>query len=409
MALQLPPIINTRGASNQPLVNAVTQAITRNQDIARQDQLLEQARQVATARTANQRIIAQADSIRNSKGTFEQKRAQFIQLAIEQGNAGEDTNEFLNTLDQATTLDELNTGLTRFSLGRKDADQLIQEAELRLKAELTESPGIKPQSPVGKLQADVNSGLITAEQAAQKAASIPSVQQNLIAAGFEKGTPEFQAKLLELIERPIGTTVNVGDPETKKELEALKLKTKQIELASKSKKLKEFTQEQTKAAQFASMMEEAEANVKSAFDKGFDPTTAQEVALGAVPGGNIARSNLSQLNKQGQEAWVRAKLRKESGAVINENEMEEEIKTFFPVFGDKGPAIEQKRRARANALAALQSAAGGALDAVKEQAAANIAAKKAPVNTADTGFTIEQLQQMTPLQRAELKRQLENQ
>ena len=45
--------------------------------------------------------------------------------------------------------------------------------------------------------------------------------------------------------------------------------------------------------------------------------------------------------------WVRANLRKESGAVIGEDEMEQEIRTYFAQPGDSDQTIEQKRRLRA--------------------------------------------------------------
>lgn len=57
--------------------------------------------------------------------------------------------------------------------------------------------------------------------------------------------------------------------------------------------------------------------------------------------------------RQAQEDWVRAKLRKESGAVIGPKEMEDEIKTYFPQTGDSKATIQQKREARMRAEQAM--------------------------------------------------------
>jgi hypothetical protein len=64
--------------------------------------------------------------------------------------------------------------------------------------------------------------------------------------------------------------------------------------------------------------------------------------------------------RQAQEDWVRAKLRKESGAAIGKEEMEREIATYFPQVGE-GPEVRaQKRQARAVAVEAMRASAGKA-------------------------------------------------
>jgi hypothetical protein len=67
-----------------------------------------------------------------------------------------------------------------------------------------------------------------------------------------------------------------------------------------------------------------------------------------------------QQYRQAQEDWVRAKLRKESGAVIAEDEMQREIETYFPQLGDSEPVKRQKTRARATAVEAMNTASGKA-------------------------------------------------
>lgn len=67
-----------------------------------------------------------------------------------------------------------------------------------------------------------------------------------------------------------------------------------------------------------------------------------------------------QQYRQAQEDWVRAKLRKESGASIATDEMDREIETYFPMPGEGKEVIAQKRKARATANAAMRQSSGRA-------------------------------------------------
>lgn len=75
---------------------------------------------------------------------------------------------------------------------------------------------------------------------------------------------------------------------------------------------------------------------------------------------NLARSPERQKALQAQLDWVRAKLRKESGAAIGIDEMNNEILTYFPQIGDSPEAIEQKRLARQQAVQGMIESSGGA-------------------------------------------------
>jgi len=86
-------------------------------------------------------------------------------------------------------------------------------------------------------------------------------------------------------------------------------------------------------------------------------------AAGSVPlvGEQLKRSssNASQQQyQQAQDDWVRSKLRKESGAAIGKDEMESEIRTYFPMPGDGPEVIAQKRQAREVANRVMVQAAG---------------------------------------------------
>ncbi len=63
-------------------------------------------------------------------------------------------------------------------------------------------------------------------------------------------------------------------------------------------------------------------------------------------------------------AWIRAKLRKESGAAIGEDEARSEYETYFPLPNDKPDVIEQKRQLRKIAEDEMRLSAGKAASLV---------------------------------------------
>jgi hypothetical protein len=72
------------------------------------------------------------------------------------------------------------------------------------------------------------------------------------------------------------------------------------------------------------------------------------------------RSPEGQMAKQAADDWIRAKLREESGAVIGEDEMMAEYKTYFPMPGDSAQVVAQKAQARQRATDAMKRNAGPA-------------------------------------------------
>lgn len=96
-----------------------------------------------------------------------------------------------------------------------------------------------------------------------------------------------------------------------------------------------------------------------------EPNEATAIARGVpIVGAYAERSMMTpeqQKYKQAQMDWVRAKLRKESGAVIGAQEMIDEVITYFPQPGDTPEVIDQKRASRDVAIRALADAAGPAL------------------------------------------------
>lgn len=85
---------------------------------------------------------------------------------------------------------------------------------------------------------------------------------------------------------------------------------------------------------------------------GDNPTTSIGLTDTLVVGTRAEPYKLSvpeQKLLQAQRDWVRAKLRKESGAVIGAEEMADEIRTYFPQPGEGPEIVEQKRLSRKQA------------------------------------------------------------
>ena len=87
----------------------------------------------------------------------------------------------------------------------------------------------------------------------------------------------------------------------------------------------------------------------------------EAIAAGVPMIGNYFSSPEYQLARQAQENFVTANLRKESGAVISKEEMDKEIRKYFPQPGDFQQVIDQKRLAREAAINAMRRNAGRAL------------------------------------------------
>lgn len=82
-------------------------------------------------------------------------------------------------------------------------------------------------------------------------------------------------------------------------------------------------------------------------------------------GEGVVKENATPEQQQflnGANEWIRAKLRKESGAAIGKDEMRQEYETYFPVPGDTPEAIAQKRSLRLNATNSMKAASGGAYE-----------------------------------------------
>lgn len=100
-------------------------------------------------------------------------------------------------------------------------------------------------------------------------------------------------------------------------------------------------------------------NLQDRFGAALDDTPL----IGGIlaPLGRAATSTEGQQYQQAAMNWIRANLRKESGAAIGVKEANDEYRNYFPVLGDTPEVIAQKARNRLVVEQAMRSAAGGAL------------------------------------------------
>jgi hypothetical protein len=120
---------------------------------------------------------------------------------------------------------------------------------------------------------------------------------------------------------------------------------------------KPLTEVQGNATNFAGRMTSAEAILDGLEAKGVNSGQLRTMAAGSA-WTNFLASPEGQSYRQAAENWVTANLRKESGAAIGIQEMNKEIKKYFPIPGDSPATVEQKRQARAVAKEGMLVQAG---------------------------------------------------
>jgi hypothetical protein len=132
--------------------------------------------------------------------------------------------------------------------------------------------------------------------------------------------------------------------------------------AEREAKRLEGTEGQRLAAGFAARMDAANAIIGQLEPAGGLPSVMTEVASAVPFVGNYAQRKVmsaeQQKYKQAADNWIRANLRKESGAVIGTEEMEAEYRTYFPMPGDTPEVIAQKAQARQITTEAMKRNAG---------------------------------------------------
>jgi hypothetical protein len=164
-----------------------------------------------------------------------------------------------------------------------------------------------------------------------------TLMQNLQAAGLKSGTPEYQQAVLAYIKKPAGTTINMGD----------------------ARVLEKATEGQLAASGFANRVATANADLEGLEDGGYVPGSLGEKIATITPGGNYLLSDDAQKYEGAKQDFITAVLRKESGAVISDDEFIREDKKYFPQPGDSPKTIKEKRKRRANQFKVLSNQSKG--------------------------------------------------
>lgn len=114
-----------------------------------------------------------------------------------------------------------------------------------------------------------------------------------------------------------------------------------------------------RALNFFNRARQADLDLEALEDDISGMNIAGQTRLAHAP--NFLQSEVGQLYTAAQRAFTEARLRKDSGAAIPEQEFENDRKTYFVQPGDTPAVTEQKRRARGAMLASLGFESGQAL------------------------------------------------
>jgi len=147
-----------------------------------------------------------------------------------------------------------------------------------------------------------------------------------------------------------------------------------------SKPLPSPSGEESNAAGFLVRMKDATKLLDTFEEKGKPSVLTSSVSGVPFVGGYLernAQTKEQQQYKNAALAWIRAKLRKESGAAIGKAEAEQEYQNYFPVVGDTPEVIAQKRGLRQSAMDEMLISSGKASPKVE-------AARPTTINHGDT-------------------------
>lgn len=315
------------------------------------------------AQAAGQKVSGAGDALRALGST-----ALGVSLA---DKADTQESDYRSKLAQALSGAQGTEGLAQTMIASGDPDMMTQGVTLRAKAEQAKAEANKPLTGKERFMATPNGVMdVTTQQIVP--GTEPKDKAN--AAGVPSGyRPRADGSGLEHI--PGGP----ADP------------------AVKPPKTQEVSEGAAKAANFHNMMQRSEAEFMKLAPKGQDgkPLTGPDgqpmspsnplTAIGQlrenwVPEGiaNHFRTPQEQAYQQAAMQWIRAKLRKESGAQISPEEFEGDFKTFFPQPGDNRETLQQKARARAEAMEGMKAESRGASEQMFGQAGAAAAPDQVP-------------------------------
>ena len=173
-------------------------------------------------------------------------------------------------------------------------------------------------------------------------------------------TPAKQPRLQQVVDATGTYIVNLDTGETKPILINGKPVVKKPEAPSG---------EESNAAGFLVRMKDATKLLDTFEGKGKPNALTSSVSGVPFVGGVLergAQTKEQQQYKNAALAWIRAKLRKESGAAIGADEARQEYENYFPVVGDTSEVIEQKRSLRQSAMDEMRISSGKAAVKVDE-------------------------------------------
>ena len=256
----------------------------------------------------------------------------------------------------------LKTGVSSAERGRLKGMEAAAEAQA--------NP--QPLSDPAKVEKDFQEGRLS-QAAYNKAMERPA--QDIVTVilpdnteqAFRKNDPALDAALkqgasIKMAERPAQDVINVKFPGGKEQAfrkndpaldEALKAGATRFDQTTQLK------EGEMLAAGYASRMSNSARILASLESSGFKPDVLSSAVAGTTLG-NFTTSPAFQTYRQASDDWIRAKLRKESGAVIGEEEMNREYKTYFPQPGETPEVVRQKALARRVAEDAMATMAGNA-------------------------------------------------
>lgn len=170
-----------------------------------------------------------------------------------------------------------------------------------------------------------------------------SLQQNLQAAGYTPGTPEYQKELMNTLNKA-QTVINM--PKTEGPIPQGKravrddagnlLRYEKVEGAT-------VPEADKKAALFATQINTASASLSSLEQGGYNPATPLEVFRGHS---RNMQSKEGKAYEDAANAWITGHARLQSGADVKDSELERLKKIFIPVLGDTPEDIQRKAAAR---------------------------------------------------------------
>lgn len=182
--------------------------------------------------------------------------------------------------------------------------------------------------------------------------------------------------------------------ERKRREEDARIKREELELKRKDAENKPTgattSEGERQAAGFHGRMTQSSSVIDSLESKNKGLPTVTTNVTGALLGDFAQRKAMTkeqQQYKNAADAWIRAKLRKESGAVIGEEEAKAEYRTYFPVPGDTPEVIAQKSLLRKEAEQEMRISAGRAFQG-EQQARPQQSMQRMPPASQHTGKVV---------------------